>query len=226
MAGPAIEEILINAQIGCDRLATWPIQQIGCSPRPVPPMLTVDFPHAGCRFVLESRMGLLQWFIETRPGWQGVVIQHDFYALDLVCIPDKVLNLLKNLQGYHFPLNPLCKSFPSHSHYRCNILITIKKGFVGQEGSLTSYTRHTVCSTAKLRDVFISVSGDGLDDEFALQHLVWDHTHDIFEERKIYTYEEAHTGKLELPWGNSTEIWLLPLRRGRDFVRVRGRLIY
>lgn len=212
-ASPNIQEVLDKTKIneGGD-YKVWPIQKIDSSPRPVPPMLIVDYPYLQCKYVLGSRLGMMQWFIEPQPGWSDTTIEHDFYDRGFVYILDRSLSFLGYLREHHYPADRLCRKAPGHDHYWCYILISDPKTAMGAKDSFVWFTKHLICADTTLRDVFESISGRKLSDKFALQRLDWDPSLGAFREGMIYPFRDVRVWNVKFGEGWGDDIWLLPLR--------------
>lgn len=186
------------------------------------PLFTVKVPLLGFQYVLDSRGGLTQWFIEPIDKITAEILdadfkidcgmRHQFFSQELVPVPWAVENILVWLQRAYFSLP--CQNFTipedRSNHYIVNVLLTIG---ANPDVPNTKFTRHFIAGDKMLRDLFEEL-GDNriLEKDCILVQYIWSIAGPLLGPRHWYskaareqiTFRDAgYIGKF---------LWLLPVK--------------
>lgn len=177
------------------------------------PLFTVELPTTGWRFILDSRNGVTQWYVDaiSEGHKYGTPMVHGFFCEKLVSFGWEVNNLLVALQRAF-----LCLSFQNPNvsvdrgnHYVVNILLQIRGP---PSGPFTKFTTHFVAADTKLVEVFDILAGERVDDGFALVQWMWSNETQKYNILKCNRYSEARAQKMvfkDAGWVGK-EVWLFP----------------
>lgn len=191
------------------------------------PLFTVKVPLLGFQYVLDSRKGLTQWFIEPIDKITAQILgadfkvnygmRHQFFSQELVPVPWAVENILVWLQRAYFSLP--CQNFtiPEDRCDHCivNILLTVGED---PDNTHTRFTRHFIAGDTKLREVFeILGSNEVLQGDCIFAQYTWSggrfplgtrYWYSAAAREQITFRDAGYVGKL---------LWLLPAkaRNGR-----------
>lgn len=177
------------------------------------PLFTVELPTTGWQFILDSRKGVTQWYVNaiSENHKYDTPMIHGFFSEKLVPFGWELNNLLVVLQRAFLGLpfqNPNV-SLDHGNHYIVNILLKIRGPPTGLS---TKFTTHFVSADAKLVDVFEILAGGKLSDRFALVQWVWLEETEKYDVLKCNRYSEVRTQNMALKdagWVGK-EIWLFP----------------
>lgn len=192
-------------------------------PAGLEPLFTVKVPLLGVQYVLDSRKGLTQWFIEpidkilgTKLGPDSKInssISHEFYSQDIVPTTWKIDSVLMWMQRNYFSLPcQNIKILEDHrDHYLVNIFVTIGNS---PNDTNTMFTRHFIAGGTKLVDVFEMLGRTGFDPTSMFVQLIW-----LWDLRKyitgtVYSYADAVKTQVvfrDVGWVGRL-LWLLPAR--------------
>lgn len=188
------------------------------------PLFTVKVPLLGFQYVLDSRGGLTQWFIEPIDKITAEIsapdllidsaMRHQFFSRELVPVPWAVENILVWLQRAYFSLPCQNITIPEdrRDHYIVNVLLTVG---TGPDDTHTGPTRHIIAGDTMLGYLF-EVLGENqvLGDDCAFVQYFWSGgetplgSHQWYSKavREQITFRDA--GYI----GNF--LWLLPVGKG------------
>lgn len=190
------------------------------------PLFTVKVPLLGFQYVLDSRGGLTQWFIEPIDKITAEVfapdftidsaMRHQFFSQELVPVPWAVENVLVWLQRAYFSLPCQNITIPEdrRDHYTVNVLLTVG---TGPDDTHTGFTRHIIAGDTMLGDLFEVLGGSqALGNDCAFVQYFWSGgatplgSHQWYSKavREQITFRDA--GYI----GNF--LWLLPVRKGGE----------
>lgn len=214
------------------------IQERPISNPSTPPLFTVEFPERGCEFVLEETRGITQWYIqplldEDSPRPHDDLLyyrnaryeKHFFLALELFPVQWAMLNLLKSLYRSAYRNRhcgfPRCDGFANkgHRHYTLSILLAGPGAVPDPSSPDTTYmTIHGVCEDTKVMDIFETLAGNRLRDEFALSQVKWLEDKHRFKRHQTYSYKTVKSTQMKVKewgwFGTGIKFWLLPLNPG------------
>lgn len=177
------------------------------------PLFVVELPTTGWQFILDSRKGVTQWYVEAISDnhKQETAMVHGFFAEKLVPFGWEVNNLLVALQRAFICLpfqNPGVSAYHGN-HYIVNVLLKTRGP---PNGPFTKFTTHFVSADTKLVDLFDILAGEGVDDGFTLVQWVWSKETEKYEILKCNRYSEARTQNMvfkDAGWVGK-EVWLFP----------------
>lgn len=186
------------------------------------PLFTVKVPLLGFQYVLDSRVGLTQWFIEPIDMVTAEILDedftidsgrtHQFFARELVPVPWAVENILVWLQRAYFslPCQNSTISEDRRNHYIVNVLLAVGDD---PHDTRTRFTRHFISGDTELRELFEALRGDRvLEGDCVLAQYTWAgenfplaHCH-LYSEvvyEQITFRDAGYVGKF---------LWLLPVK--------------
>lgn len=214
LAEPRIIE-LVKHELSKD-MAFSPTRQLHLQRRSherLAPLFVVDIPTTGWQFILDSRKGVTQWYVDAISDnhKQENPMVHGFFYDKLVPFRWELNNLLVALQRAFLclPFQNPSLSIENGNHYVVNILLKIR-GPPG--GPFTMFTTHFVSADTKLVDVFDILAGDEVDDGFTLVQWVWSKEAEKYDILKCNRYSEARIQNKALKdvgWVGK-EVWLFP----------------
>lgn len=186
------------------------------------PLFTVKVPLLGFQYVLDSRKGLTQWYIEPIDKITAEVLdpdfrvhsgmRHQFFSQELVPVPWAVENILVWLQRAYFSLP--CQNFTIpedlRDHYIVNVLLTVGSD---PHDTHTRFTRHFISGGMGLRELFEALGGSQvLQDDCVLAQYTWSgegsplglyHWYSKVVHEQIIFRDAGYVGKF---------LWLLPVK--------------
>lgn len=209
-----IQELVNHELLKVDSFPTMQLHlQRNTSPELVP-LFVVEIPLMGWQFILDSRKGVTQWYIEaiSEASKQDTPMIHGFFCKKLVAFSWGVNNLLVTLQRAYLCLplqNPTAPAYMS-KHYIVNILLRIKGPPHGPD---TKFTTHFVSADTKIVDLFDILAGGALDEGYTLVQWVWCKEEGRYDVFKCCRYSEVRTQNMtfkDVGWVGGKEVWLLP----------------
>lgn len=177
------------------------------------PLFIVDIPTTGWQFILDSRKGVTQWYVDAISDnhRQEAPTVHGFFYEKLVPFRWEVNNLLVALQRAYLclPFQNRNVSVENGNHYVVNILLKIRGP---PTGPFTKFTTHFVSADTKLVDFFDILAGEEVDDGFTLVQWAWSKDTEKYDIFKCNRYSEARIQNKtfkDAGWVGK-EIWLFP----------------
>lgn len=186
------------------------------------PLFTVKVPLLGFQYVLDSRVGLTQWFIEPIDMVTAEVLgedfqidsgrTHQFFSQELVPVPWAVENILVWLQRAYFSLPCQNSTIPEdrRNHYIVNLLLAVGDD---PHDTRTRFTRHFITGDTKLKELFEALRGDRvIESDCVLAQYTWAgesfplgrcHLYSEVVHEQIIFRDAGYVGKF---------LWLLPIR--------------
>lgn len=192
------------------------------------PLITVEYPDIGFKYLLTGTDGLAQWFYVEIPITGSAVgpsntdqlgmILFEFDAdrfkmipQDLGAISLRTVSLHRRFENLHNRKDTSCPGgfTQTHRHTQVQVFLALDRDIPGPFGGPgTEYTNHSVCETKKLSQVFESLSGGQPNDDLTLAQVKWEGATLRLSVGKRYTYYEAKHGpprNLAMAW--SKNVW-------------------